>query len=67
MVSVNAAVQDQKANTTLTILSLSSNKVGDAGASALAGALQATVLALWSAVVQHGFTWLLQVSLLMVM
>ena len=45
------AVQDQKANTTLTILSLWSNKVGDAGATALADALQATVFDVWSGVV----------------
>ena len=38
------AVKDQKANTTLTKLFLSGNRVGDAGAAALADALQATVL-----------------------
>ena len=38
------AVTDQKANATLTVLYLSFNRVGDAGASALADALKATVL-----------------------
>ena len=40
---VITAVQDQKANATLTKLVLSNNHVGDAGATALADALQATV------------------------
>ena len=39
-----AGVQDHKANTSLTDLSLWNNNVGDAGATALADALQATVL-----------------------
>ena len=38
------AVKDHKANTSLTELTLGGNGVGDAGAAALAGALQATVL-----------------------
>ena len=38
------AVKYQKANTTFTKLFLSANRVGDAGAAALADALQATVL-----------------------
>ena len=38
------AVQDQKANATLTELYLRGNTVGDGGASALADALKATVL-----------------------
>ena len=38
------AVKDQKAKTTLTELCLYGNKVGDAGATALAEALKATVL-----------------------
>ena len=38
------AVKDQKANTTLTKLNLFKNRVGDAGAAALAEALKATVL-----------------------
>ena len=38
------AVKDQKANTTLTVLKMGGNKVGDAGATALAEALKATVL-----------------------
>ena len=38
------AVKDQKANTTLTKLFLNGNRVGDAGAAALADALKATVL-----------------------
>ena len=42
---VITAVQDQKANATLTELSLKSNKVGEARATALADALQATVSA----------------------
>ena len=37
-------VTDQKANTSLTKLDLEYNKVGDAGAAALADALQATIL-----------------------
>ena len=37
-------VTDQKANTSLTKLDLESNNVGDAGAAALADALQARVL-----------------------
>ena len=37
-------VTEQKANTTLTLLYLAHNRVGDAGAVALADALQATVL-----------------------
>ena len=41
---VVAAVEHCKANTSLTKLSLVDNKVGDAGATALADALQATVL-----------------------
>ena len=40
---VVAAVNDHKANTTLTLLSLNNNKVADAGATALAEALEATV------------------------
>ena len=40
----HCAVQDQKANATLTDLVLWGNDVGDAGATALADALQATVL-----------------------
>ena len=40
---VVAAVNDHKANTTLTELWLGSNGVGNAGATALADALQATV------------------------
>ena len=39
------AVKDHKANTSLTEVVLSYNNVGDAGAAALADALQATVLA----------------------
>ena len=39
------AVKDHKANTSLTEVYLSNNNVGDAGAAALADALQATVLA----------------------
>ena len=42
---VITAVQDQKANATLTALNLRGNHVGDAGATALADALQATVSA----------------------
>ena len=38
------AVKDHKANTSLTVLLLDRNKVGDAGAAALADALQAMVL-----------------------
>ena len=38
------AVKDHQANTSLTKLFLDGNKVGDAGAAALADALQATVL-----------------------
>ena len=38
------AVTDQKANTSLTALHLDGNRVGDAGATALAEALKATVL-----------------------
>ena len=38
------AVENQKANTSLTALHLSGNRVGDAGATALAEALKATVL-----------------------
>ena len=38
------AVKDQKANATLTALSLFVNRVGDGGAAALADALKATVL-----------------------
>ena len=41
---VVAAVEHCKANTSLTALYLAENKVGDAGATALADALQATVL-----------------------
>ena len=41
---VITAAQDQKANATLTELNLYNNRVGDAGATALADALQATVL-----------------------
>ena len=41
---VITAAQDQKANATLTELVLWGNDVGDAGATALADALQATVL-----------------------
>ena len=37
-------LKDQKANATLTVLNLEHNRVGDAGAAALADALQATVL-----------------------
>ena len=44
VVSVNAAVKDHQANTSLIELNLDNNKVGDAGATALADALQATVL-----------------------
>ena len=40
---VVGTVQDQKANATLTELNLNSNNVGDAGASALAEAVKATV------------------------
>ena len=40
---VVAAANDHKANTTLTQLWLQNNKVADAGATALAEALQATV------------------------
>ena len=40
---VITAVQDQKANAILTALNLRDNNVGDAGATALADALQATV------------------------
>ena len=43
LVSVVAAVNDHKANTTLTGLRLDNNKVADAGATALAEALKATV------------------------
>ena len=43
LVSVVAAVNDHKANTTLTYLRLDNNKVADAGATALAEALKATV------------------------
>ena len=43
LVSVVAAVNDHKANSTLTFLRLDSNKVADAGAAALAEALTATV------------------------
>ena len=43
LVSVVAAVNDHKVNTTLTELYLINNKVADAGATALAEALQATV------------------------
>ena len=39
-----SAVKDHKANTSLTVLDLVKNNVGDAGAAALADALQATVL-----------------------
>ena len=39
-----AGVQDHKANTSLTELNLWNNKVGDAGATALAEAVKATVL-----------------------
>ena len=42
---VITAVQDQKANAILTALNLRDNHVGDAGATALADALQATVSA----------------------
>ena len=49
---VVAAVNDHKANTTLTKLSLDSNGVGNAGATALAAALQATVFDVWSVVVE---------------
>ena len=38
------AAKDRKANTSLTKLNLKSNNVGDAGASALADALQAKIL-----------------------
>ena len=38
------SVKDHKANTSLTALWLNCNKVGDAGASALADALRATIL-----------------------
>ena len=38
------AVKVQKTNTTLTELNLAGNRVGDAGATALAQALKATVL-----------------------
>ena len=38
------AVTDDKANTSLTALFMNDNRVGDAGASALADALKATVL-----------------------
>ena len=38
------AVKDHQANTSLTTLTLEGNNVGDAGAAALADALQATVL-----------------------
>ena len=38
------AVTDHKANTSLTALFMNDNRVGDAGASALADALKATVL-----------------------
>ena len=41
---VVAAVEHCKANTSLIVLDLRRNKVGDAGATALADALQATVL-----------------------
>ena len=43
LVSVVAAVQDQKANRALTTLDLAYNDCGDAGAAALAKALKATV------------------------
>ena len=39
-----SAVTDHKVNTSLTALILEKNNVGDAGAAALADALQATVL-----------------------
>ena len=44
----HCAVQDQKANAALTDLVLWRNDVGDAGATALADALQATVLNVWA-------------------
>ena len=51
--SVVAAVNDHKANTTLTGLGLDSNKVADAGATALAEALKATVCRFISSCSRH--------------
>ena len=53
LVSVVAAVNDHKANTTLTYLRLDSNKVADAGATALAEALKATVCRSTSSCSRH--------------
>ena len=39
-----SGVEDRKANSTITILSLNKNKIGDAGACALANALTATLV-----------------------
>ena len=60
---VVAAVNDHKANTTLTKLSLRSNEVGNAGATALAAALEATVLTCESVVVECMCLLLPQMSL----
>ena len=53
LVSVVAAVNDHKANTTLTYLRLDNNKVADAGAAALAEALTATVCRFISSCSRH--------------
>ena len=53
LVSVVAAVNDHKANTTLTGLRLDNNEVADAGATALAEALKATVCAFISSCSRH--------------
>ena len=57
------AVKDHQANTSLTTLDLGSNKVGDAGATALAEALQATVLASGQQLFRAWFTGCCSVAL----
>ena len=57
------AVTDHKVNTSLTDLSLGKNNVGDAGAAALADALQATVLTCKKCVFQGVCLMSLQMSL----
>ena len=52
------AVKDHKANTSLTLLSLEDNNVGDAGATALAQAVKATALTCELDLFQ-GMCWLL--------
>ena len=55
-----AGVQDHEANTSLTLLSLEDNIVGDAGATALAEAVKATASDQCSVDLFQGMRWLLQ-------